>query len=70
MKTCLQDFRPGRTQTGLYNHKRMASGLKFGNEEEEGLYYLNSKNRGAGQLHGQRAADLRLCFLHIKKIFS
>ena len=31
-------------------------------EEEEGLYYLYSANKGADQLHGYRKTDLRLCF--------
>ena len=35
------------------------------------FYYLWSKNKGAAQLHGYRAADLHLCFCICKKqIFS
>ena len=39
----------------------MARGLKFGNYEIEGLYYLCSENKGTDQLRGYREADLRLC---------
>ena len=40
-------------------------------KEVEGLYYLYSKNKGADQLHGYLASDLRLCFRICKKqIFS
>ena len=35
--------------------------------EEEGVYYLCSENKGADQLRGYHAADLRLCFLACKK---
>ena len=49
----------------------MARGLKFRIEEEEGLYYLCSENKGADQLRGYRKADLRLCFRICKKpVFS
>ena len=50
----------------------MARGLKFRIQEEEGLYYLSSENKGADQLHGgNREADLRLCFCMCKKpVFS
>ena len=40
----------------------MARSLKFCVEEEEGLYYPCSENKGADQLRGHREADLRLCF--------
>ena len=50
---------------------KMARGLKFRIEEEEGLYYLCSKNKGADQLRCYREADLRLCFRICKKpVFS
>ena len=42
--------------------QRMARGLKFRVEEEEGLYYSCSENKGADQLRGYREADLRLYF--------
>ena len=29
-KTCLRDFRPGSTQTGLYSHRRWLQALHFG----------------------------------------
>ena len=37
-------------------------GLKFRIEQEEGLYYPCSENKGADQLRGYREADLCLCF--------
>ena len=41
--------------------QEIASDLKF-QIYVEGLYYLCSKNKGADQLRGYRAADLHLCF--------
>ena len=76
-KTCLRGFRPGLTQTGLYGSsgfptrsdtnrpvqsQKMVRGWKFWFLEEEGLYYLCSKNKGADQLRSYREAGLRLCF--------
>ena len=61
---------PGMTQTRLYSHRRwlkMAKGWKFWIKEVEGLYYPCSENKGADQLCGYRAADLRLCFHICKK---
>ena len=51
--------------------QKMARGLKFWIEEVEGLYYVYRENKGVDQLHGYRAADLRLCF-HIceEQVFS
>ena len=34
------------------------------------MYYLRSDNKGADQLYGQHAADLRLCFRICIKRFS
>ena len=43
--------------------QKMSRGMKFWILEEEGLYYLCSKNKGMiSQLRGNREADLRLCF--------
>ena len=66
-KTCLRGFRPGPTQTGLYNHRRRLEA-----KEVEELYYLCKENKGAYQLHGYRAADLcLLCLRKCKKqVFS
>ena len=50
---------------------KMARGLKFRIQEEEGLHYPSSENKGADQLCGYRKADLRLCFRICKKpVFS
>ena len=50
---------------------KMATCLKFRIEEEEGLYYPCSENKGADQLRSYREADLRLCFRICKKpVFS
>ena len=49
----------------------MARGLKFRIQEEEGLYYLCSENKGADQFCGHCEADLHLCFRICKKpVFS
>ena len=42
--------------------QKIARDLKFQIYKVEGLYYLCSENKGADQLLGYRAADLRLCF--------
>ena len=54
------------TNWGVQSQK-MAKGLKFQIYEVESLYYLCSENKNADQLHGHRAADLRLCFRICKK---
>ena len=46
-KTCLRGFRPGPTQTGLYNHSRWTTDLK----KVDGLYYPCSEHKGADDLH-------------------
>ena len=68
-KTGLRGFRPGPTQTRLYNYTRWPETRIFRIKELEGLYYLNvcSENKGADQLRGYREADLRLCFRICKK---
>ena len=45
----------------VQRHK-MARGLKLRIQKVEGLYYLSRESKGADQLHGYGAADLRLCF--------
>ena len=57
---------PTRSDTNQVLQK-MARGLKFWSKEVEGLYYLCSDNKSADQLHGNRAADLHLCFRIILK---
>ena len=67
-------FPPGPTgSTNLpVQLQKMARGLKFGIKVVEGLYCLCSKNKGADQLCGYRAADLSLCFrIYMQKqVFS
>ena len=46
--------------------QKMARGLKFRIQIEEGLHYPCSENKGADQLRGYREADLRLCFSHMQ----
>ena len=46
--------------------EKMARGLKFQIQKVEGLYYLCSKIKGADQLLGYHASDLRLCFPHMQ----
>ena len=48
----------------------MPRGLKFQIQEVEGLYYLCSEKKGADQLRGYRAADLRFLFAYAKSWFS
>ena len=48
--------------------QKMARCLKFWIEEEEGLYYPCSENKGADQLRSYCEADLRLCF-RLDKLF-
>ena len=60
---------PTRSDTNrAVQPQKMARGLKFWIYEEEGLYYLCSKNKGADQLCSYCAADLRLCFLIFKNL--
>ena len=47
--------------------QKTARSLKFWIQEEEGLYFQSSENKGADQLRGYREADLRLCF-HICRL--
>ena len=51
-----QGFRPGPTQTGLYSHRGRLV------REEEGCYYLCTKNKGTDQQCSYCRADLHLCF--------
>ena len=63
---------PTRSDTnGAVQPQKMPSGWKIWVKEIEGLYYLCSENKGADQLRGYPAPDLRLCF-HIlqKQVFS
>ena len=48
----------------------MARGFEFQSKEEEGLYYLCSKNKGSDQLCGNCTAGLHLCFHICKSRFS
>ena len=48
--------------------QKMARGLKFRIDKEEGLYYPCSENKGADQFHGYREPDLRLCFRIYKNL--
>ena len=47
--------------------KKMARGLKFQIQEEEGLYYQCSENKDADQLRGYRAADSAPLLSHMQK---
>ena len=54
---------PTRSDTNqTVQSQKTARSLKFRLNEEEGLYYPFSENKGADQLRGYREADLRLCF--------
>ena len=63
---------PTRSDTNQpVQSQKQARSLKFGILEEEKLYYLCSKNKGADQLRSNCEADLHVCF-HIGKnpVFS
>ena len=57
------------TNQGIQPHK-MATGLKFQIWEEEGLFHLCSKNKGADQLQVYCAADRAFVFVYAKRRFS
>ena len=63
---------PTRSHTNrAVKSQKMARGLKFRMQIEEGLYYLCSENKGADQLRSYREADLCLSFRICKKpVFS
>ena len=69
-KTGLQGFRPGPTQTGLGSHRRWIETRNFGFRKKRNCSIRAAKNKGAGQLRGNREADLRLCFAYAKIRFS
>ena len=50
--------------------QKQARSLKIRIEEDEGLYYPSSENKGAGQLCSYCEVDLRLCFRISKFRFS
>ena len=69
-------FEPRHEKTGLrvfrvIQPQKMVTDLKLRINEEEGLYYLCSENKGADQHRGDRETDLHLCFRICKKsVFS
>ena len=67
MKNLSLVFRTRSNTNWAVQSQKMVRGLKFHFQEVEGLYYLCSENKGADQLRGNRAADLRLCFWICKK---
>ena len=59
------------TQTWTSTSQKMGRGLKFWIQEEQGLYSVCRENKGAVQLHGYCAADLRhFFFVYVKGSFS
>ena len=50
--------------------QKMASGLKFRIQEEEGLYYLCSKSKGADQLRGTAKKISVFAFAYAKRWVS
>ena len=69
-KTGLRGFRPGPTQTGLYNNRRWLEALKIG-LRKLGDCNIYSENKGADQLRSYCAANLLFCFRICKKpVFS
>ena len=64
------EFRTRSSTNQAVQPQKMGRGLKLWLEQVEGLYHLCSENKGADQLHGYRAADLRLGFRICKGRFS
>ena len=59
---------PTRSDTNwAVQPQEMTGGLKFQIYKAEGWHYLCSENKGADQLRGYHAADLRLCLSHMQK---
>ena len=56
-KPVLRGFRPGLTQSRLYNRRRWLEAWIFGFRN-----YLCSEDKGTDQLRGYHAADLRISF--------
>ena len=63
---------PTRSNTNrAVKPQKLAKGLKFLNDEVDGLYYLCSENKGADFQRSFPTADLPLCFHMCKKqVFS
>ena len=60
---------PGRSDTNrAVKPQKMARGMKFRVKIEDGSHYPCSENKGADQLRGYCAADLRLCVRIFKKL--
>ena len=51
--------------------QKLARGMEFQNKKVKGFYYLCSENKGVGQSHGNRTADLCFWFAMCRKqVFS
>ena len=62
---------PNRSNTNqAVQSQEQARSLQFRIWEEEEVYYLCSKNKGADQFCGYREADLRFCFCLCKLLVS
>ena len=61
-KTGLRGFSTRSDTNRAVQLQKTARGLEFRIWKEEGLYYLCSENKGAGQLCSYRTTDLRFCF--------
>ena len=55
------------TQIGLFSQRRYIEALNVGCRNKSEVINLCSENKGADQLRGYHAADLRLCFHACKK---
>ena len=69
-KTCLRDFRPGQTKTGLHSHRRLSEALNFRFRNKRHCNIYVAKSKGADQLRDYCASDLHLCFCICKSMFS
>ena len=74
-KTCCRGFRRGVTQTGLYSHRIWLEDWTFRFRKLRECTIYVAKNKGADQLRGYHAADLRLCLriykttgVHMKRL--
>ena len=57
-KTCLRGFRPGRTQTGMYNRRRWLEASTFGFSKKRDCTIFVAKTKALISC----ASDLRLYF--------
>ena len=66
-KTCLRGFRPGLTQTWLYNHRSWLEAGNFGFRKKRDCTIYVAKTKALISCMAT-AAELHLFFLHMQKV--